>query len=141
MTDTMMHSIVAGVFAAGVATAAAAAEPAPSLMSFDTDKNNAVSRLEFVSALRTRFGKIDKNTNGKVTQSELRGFAMKQMMGSSKDPIFSREQGRPDVPFDRKGEVDFTGFSQALNRFRFDPVDTDRDGILSAAEIRADVFR
>lgn len=134
-------SIAAGVLAACVATAAAAADPTPGLMSLDTDKNNAVSHAEFVSALKQRFDKMDKNTNGKVTQSELLSFGMKQMRGSSKDPIFSRAQGRPDVPFDKNGEVDFKAFSEALTRFRFDPVDSNRDRVLSAAEINARISR
>jgi hypothetical protein len=134
-------SSATGIFAACVATAAAAVNPAPSLMSLDIDNNSAVSHAEFVSALKMRFDKMDKNANGKVTRSELFGFGMKLMSGSSKDPIFSREQGRPDVPFDKNGEVDFKAFSDALTRFRFDPVDTNRDRVLSAAEINAGTSR
>jgi hypothetical protein len=140
-STVFLHPFAAGIFAASIATVAAAADPAASLMSFDTDRNNSVSQAEFVSALKERFDKMDKNANGKVTQSELRSFGMKQMMSSSKDPIFSREQGRPDVAFDNNGEVDFKGFSQALTRFRFDPVDTNHDRVLSAAEINAKTAR
>jgi hypothetical protein len=98
MNHTIMHAMVAGFFAAGIATSAFAADPAASLMSFDTDRNDSVSHAEFVSALKQRFDNMDKNANGKVTSSELRGFAMKQMMGSTRDPIFSRQQSRPDLP-------------------------------------------
>jgi Ca2+-binding EF-hand superfamily protein len=141
MNHTIMHAMVAGFFAAGIATSAFAADPAASLMSFDTDRNDSVSHAEFVSALKQRFDNMDKNANGKVTSSELRGFAMKQMMGSTRDPIFSRQQSRPDLPFGKNGEIDFIGFSQAITRFRFDPVDTDRNRILSAAEISANATR
>jgi Ca2+-binding EF-hand superfamily protein len=118
-----------------------AAEPSVGLMAFDADNDGSVSHLEFVAEMKTRFDTIDKNRNGKVTQSELRSYGMKQMMSASKDPVFSRGQGRPDVPFDKKGEVDFAAFSQAMTRFRFDPVDADRDRILSAQEIKAKALR
>ncbi len=114
-----------------------AANAPASLMSFDADKNGSVSHAEFLSEMKARFEKIDKNANGKVTQSELRSYGMKQMMSASKDPVFSREQGRPNVPFDKKGEVDFAAFSQAMTQFRFDPLDTNRDRVLSSQEIKA----
>jgi Ca2+-binding EF-hand superfamily protein len=106
-------------------------------MSFDADGNGAVSRDEFLAAVRQQFQRIDRDRSGKVSMSELRDFAMKQRMGGAQDPLFSR-RGRPDLSFDKDGEVDFAGFSQALLRFRFDPLDANRDGSMSASEIAAD---
>lgn len=136
-------AIPTGLFAAMtiLSGAAVAADAAPSLIVLDADRNGSVSHAEFVSEMKTRFAKIDKNANGKVTQSELRSYGMKQMMSASKDPVFSREHGRPDVPFDKRGEVDFAAFAQAMTRYRFDPVDADGDRSLSAQEIGAKASR
>lgn len=126
---------------AAIGTAAGAAPATDrSLMSLDADGNGAVTRDEFLAAVRQQFQRIDKDRSGKVSMSELRDFAMKQMMGGAQDPLFSR-RGRPDLSFDKAGEVDFAGFSQALLCFRFEPLDADRDGSLSAAEIAADRAR
>jgi EF hand len=113
------------------------AADAAGLMSLDADRNGSVSHAEFVSGMKRRFETIDKNGNGKATQSELRSYGMKQMMSAFKDPVFSRERGRPDLPFDKRGEIDFAGFSQAMTRFRFDPLDSDGDRVLSSQEIAA----
>ncbi len=140
-TIGFISPLAAGVFAACIATAAVAAGPGPSLMSMDADKNHVVSHAEFVAALKQQFHSMDKNANGKVTQSELLAFGMKQMKGSSMAPKLSREPGRPDLPFDGNGEMDFMGFSKALTRLRFDTLDVNRDQNLSAAEINAKPWR
>jgi Ca2+-binding EF-hand superfamily protein len=138
-TGRVAIAVIAVCFAAiGAASAAPATDRG--LMSLDADGNDAVSRDEFLAAVRQQFQRIDKDGSGKASMSELRDFAMKQMRGGAQDPLFSR-RGRPDLSFDRNGEVDFAGFSQALVRFRFDPLDADRDRSLSATEIAADRAR
>lgn len=137
------YAIPAGLFAAMalLSGASIAADAAPGLFALDADRNGSVSHDEFVSAMKARFGKIDRSGNGKVTPSELRGYGMQQMMSASRDPVFARDRGRPEVPFDKNGEVDFPAFSLAMTRLRFDPVDTDRDRILSSEEIKAETPR
>lgn len=124
------------VFGALVAVFAAAAPGnAAGLESLDADRDGFVARAEFVRALRERFDRIDGDRNGRIARSEMRSFGMRQMTSANKDPVFSRDRKRPEIPFDGNGEVDFAAFSQAMLRQRFDPSDRDRDGRLSAAEI------
>jgi hypothetical protein len=118
-----------------------AADASPGLLSFDADGNGAVDHAEFVSEMKARFEKIDSDRNGKVTRSELRGYGMKQMRSTSRDPLFARGRGRPEMPFDDDGEIGFAAFSKAMTRFGFDPVDANGDRILSAQEIKVEASR
>lgn len=138
-SNRYQYAMSTGLFAAmtSLSGPSVAADAAAGLLSLDADRNGSVSRAEFVSEMKKRFETIDKNGDGMATRSELRSYGMKQMMSASEDPVFSRDRGRPDVPFDKKGEIDFAGFSQAMTRFRFDPVDTDGDRVLSSKEIAA----
>lgn len=133
----MQRHLSAVILAAWLWSAGRADASSPTLMMLDTDRDGDVARVEFIAALRQRFDGMDSDRNGRVSKSELRGFAFKQMTTSSRDPLFAPSgDARPTRPaFQGKQELDFETFSRELVRMRFDPLDRDHDGRLSAAEV------
>jgi Ca2+-binding EF-hand superfamily protein len=132
-----MHTnLSAAIAAASLLFVDFATAASPSLMSLDTDRDGFVVRDEFTAALRQRFDTMDSDRSGRVSKSELRGFAFRQMTASIRDPLFASAGGsRPGKPpFEVKDEMDFESFSRDLMRMRFDTLDRDRDGRLSVAE-------
>lgn len=75
--------------------------------------------------------------SGRVSKLELRSFAFNQMTTSNRDPLFapSGDERPTRPPFQGKQEMDFEIFARARVRLRFDPLDRDHDGRLSAAEV------
>jgi hypothetical protein len=133
-----MHlNLSAAIAAASLLFAHHAMAASLTLMSFDVDRDGYVARTEFIAALRQRFDGMDGDRSGRVSKSELRGFAFKQMTASPRDPLFAPPRGSrlAKPPFEAKDEMDFETFSRDLMRVRFDPLDRDRDGRLSAVEV------
>ena len=133
-----MHSnLSAVIFAASLLFACHASASSPTLMSFDTDRDGYLARAEFIAVVRQRFDGMDSDRSGRVSKSELRSFAFKQMTAPNRDPLFAHPAGsRPaKPPFDAKHEIDFDTFSRHLMRVRFDSLDHNRDGRVSAAEV------
>jgi hypothetical protein len=129
-------ALAGAVWPASATPALAASRPAPTAI--DADGDGTISRSEFDAAVRRRFDQIDGNGDQRITRSELRGFAMKQItVDNAEDPIFDRRRGRPDLRFDRDGSIDFAAFSREMGRSFFEPLDRDRDRVLSSVELRA----
>lgn len=103
------------------------AKPAP--MQYDRNGDGLVSRDEAQAAprLAASFDRLDANKDGQLTRDELRagrpqaGDAHRARLDANKDGMISREEARP---------------TQRLSQ-NFDALDTDKDGQLSAAEMRA----
>jgi Ca2+-binding EF-hand superfamily protein len=130
----MHRNLSAVLFAASLLFAIHASASLSTLMSFDTDRDGYVARAEFIAALHQRFDGMDSDRNGRLSKSELRGFAFKQMTAPSSDPLFGGSRpAKP--PFEAKHAMDFETFSRDLMRLRFDSLDRDRDGRLSIAEV------
>jgi hypothetical protein len=133
----MRRSISAIIAAAVLSFANVSTAVSSSLMGLDTDHDGFVVRIEFMTALRQRFDAMDTDRSGRVSKSELRGFAFKRMTASAPDPLFAQPGGARPIrpPLGGKDEMDFETFSHDLMRMRFDPLDRDRDGRLSASEV------
>lgn len=132
----MGRSFSAIIAAAAFSFAKVSTAASSSLMGLDTDRDGFVVRIEFMTALRQRFDAMDTDRSGRVSKSELRGFAFKQMTASVPDPLFAQIGGARPIrpPLGGKDEMDFESFSGDLMRMRFDPLDRNRDGRLSASE-------
>lgn len=130
-----MHQYVFAVGAAMLFIASRAIALPPTLISLDSNRDGYVARSEFVALARQRFDAMDSDRNGRVSKSELRGFAFKQRTATAPDLLFAGPGTRPKFEFDAKGEIDSETFLREVTRLRFDPLDRDRDGRLSATEV------
>lgn len=100
------------------------------LAGFDADKDGKTSRSEYRTGLVSETMKFDKNRDGRVTVSELPGFARLPGVKGVVEKIFKAN--------DQSGDGALSPDELAARaEVRFGELDTNRDGYLNAAEIKA----
>lgn len=105
------------------------AQPA-NLAGFDADKDGKTSRAEYRIGLVSETMKFDKNRDGRVTVSELPGFARLPGLKGIVEKVFKSN--------DRSGDGALSPDElEARAEVRFSELDTNRDGYLNQAEIKA----
>lgn len=111
---TFSHLPIACVFLAALATSALAQQPAGQkfLEMLDTDGSGTVSRAEFAAASMAMFAQSDADRDGFVSRNEFLEIGRPSSVPE------------PEARYRRRVE-------------RFDGMDTDGDGRLSAAELEA----
>lgn len=115
-----------------LATADARDPGPPDFETMDIDKDGQVGRKEFLASIRPVFDRIDTNRSDAISMSESRSFAISQLVSGNLDAIM---RGRsPSLEFNADGLIHFPAVADALLRTRFDPVDTNRDRVLTRAE-------
>lgn len=112
----------------------ASVEPAlaqPSnLAGFDVDNDGRTSRTEYRNGLVSESMKFDKNRDGQVTISELPAFARLPGVKGAVQKIFKAN--------DLSGDGALSSEELAARaEVRFGEIDTNRDGFLNLAEIKA----
>lgn len=125
-----LHNI--GLFSGLLALSMAApalAQPS-NLAGFDADKDGRTSRTEYRAGLVSETMKYDKNRDGRVTVSELPGFARLPGVKGIVERVFKTN--------DRSGDGALSPDElEARAEVRFGELDTNRDGYLNQAEIKA----
>ena len=107
----------------------AVAQPA-NLAGFDADGDGRTSRAEYRVGVVSESMKFDKNRDGRVTVSELPGFARLPGLKGAVAKVFKAN--------DLSGDGALSSDELAARaEVRFGELDTDRDGYLNAAEIKA----
>ena len=115
---------------AGLFVAMSASAQPSNLAGFDADKDGRTSRAEYRTGLVTETMKYDKNRDGRVTVSELPGFARLPGVKGVVEKIFKAN--------DRSGDGALSPDElEARAEVRFGELDTNRDGFLNPAEIKA----
>jgi len=107
----------------------AVAQPA-SLAGFDADGDGRVSRAEYRNGLVGESMKFDRNRDGLVTRNELPAATRIPPVRGFVDRIFRDNDTSRDGALSREELT-------ARAELRFRELDTDGDGFLNAAEIRA----
>jgi Ca2+-binding EF-hand superfamily protein len=101
-----------------------AEETVKTLMAFDANGDGKLSKSELPDRFQGLFDRGDQNKDGFLTPEEIRTMAA----SLAPPPDSARPGGRGPGP---RGEINFIRFDPILSA-----IDTDGDGILSAAEIR-----
>lgn len=121
-------SLLSGLMGLSLA-APALAQPA-NLAGFDADKDGRTSRVEYRIGLVTETMKYDRNRDGRVTVSELPGFARLPGVKNAVEKAFKTN--------DRSGDGALSPDElEARAEIRFGELDTNRDGYLNPSELKA----
>ena len=114
----------------GLSLAAPASAQPSNLAGFDVDKDGRTSRAEYRIGLVSETMKYDKNRDGRVTVSELPGFTRLPGVKGVVEKVFKAN--------DRSGDGALSPDElEARAEVRFGELDTNRDGYLNQAEIKA----
>lgn len=99
----------------------------------DTDRDRRLSRAEFGHSARMLFDRVDRDSSGGISRSELRFFRERQ---KRKPPSseFERAASWPGFPRDQRAVIRFGPFAEELWNARLAPRDQDADQLISAAE-------
>lgn len=103
---------------------------AEQLKAADRNDDGQVSRPELVDYRTTQWTRFDRNGNGYFSRDDLPGFAQARWHGEKLVRL------RLVYDRDRDGRVSRQEFVDGPTP-AFDAADTDRDGLVSAAELRA----
>lgn len=110
--------------------------PMPMFQQFDENKDGKLSRDEVRKGAERMFGEIDSNQDGQISQEEMRAHhkAMHEKMQSKMQERWKTADKDGDGALSR-AEVDAAKMPR-LSR-DFDQLDANKDGKLSADEMRA----
>lgn len=132
----------AALLAGGAALYAQDGGPRGPMAKFDADSNGAITLAEARAGAAKMFGGADADKDGRVTSEEMRAFHGKD--GHHRDNHGGRSapghDGRPGGPLhfdaDGDGAVTLAEAQSGIDR-HFGEIDSNRDGSLTAAELRA----
>ena len=93
----------------------------------DADKDGKITAAEYTAGSKTAFDKLDANADGKVTAAEMDAAysTSKAAVGATKAPSGERIKALSSVEH------------EAGSRAMFDQLDANKDGSLTAEEIKA----
>jgi Ca2+-binding EF-hand superfamily protein len=123
----LLAIVVAGGVIAPPAVAQRRADPMEMLQQADANRDGAVSRVEFLTARRARFGQMDRNGDGWFTLDDIPRIARNR----AGDRV---GQLTANFDADRDGRLSRDEFVNGPTRL-FDLGDRDRNGLLDAREL------
>lgn len=101
----------------------------------DADKDGKITAAEYTAGSKTAFDKLDANADGKVTAAEMDAAytTSKPAVGAAKAPSGERIKA-----LDTDGDGSLSSVEhEAGSRTMFDKLDANKDGSLTAEEIKA----
>lgn len=101
----------------------------------DADKDGKITAAEYTAGSKTAFDKLDANADGKVTAAEMDAAytTSKAAVGAAKAPSGERIKA-----LDTDGDGSLSSVEhEAGSRAMFDKLDANKDGSLTAEEIKA----
>ena len=105
-------------------------------LSLDADKDGKITAAEYTAGAKTSFDKLDANADGKVTAAEMDAAytTSKPGVGAAKVPSSAEKIKALDT--DGDGALSSVEH-EAGSRTMFDQLDANKDGSLTAEEIKA----
>ncbi len=99
------------------------------LAPYDFNHDGQITRGEMEKGLKADFDRADTNHDGRLDEDEVRAVNQRRLARDA-------STASPLVDWNHDGYVDFDEFANAP-RSLFDQLDTDGNGVLSAAELKA----